>query len=285
MCANLGAALLLMAVLTGALSQEPSPSAGESGQPPQAKAKDSEHKAGADQRGTEQSPSVVKIPPSQQTEPKTTEYPAHHHDKSPTDWWLVLFTGVSAIATAGLVVVVFLQLCLMDRQGKWMKASERAYVKMSYIPPGLIMAGNVLTFGVEVSNLGPAPATVTDVILSYKFLLKGEPLPKVPEYFPSCDVDTAPNTFLYKGDDFIYKTNFTISPEHLADMESKDIYLLGYVDYIDQFRQRHRVGYAGRYIPKPPGKKNLVVVIKRGYNYDRPRKNGEGHDWDSEPTA
>ena len=56
----------------------------------------------------------------------------------------------------------------------------------------------------------------------------------------------------------------------------------GYVDYIDQFGQRHRGGYARVYDPRldtEPSRNNLLFITQKGYNYDRLRKRGEGSDW------
>ena len=55
--------------------------------------------------------------------------------------------------------------------------------------------------------------------------------------------------------------------------------LLGYVDYMDAFEQRHRFGYARQFVPNTR-ENNLVFITKPGYNYDRERKHGEGNDWD-----
>ena len=66
------------------------------------------------------------------------------------------------------------------------------------------------------------------------------------------------------------------------------LYLIGYVDYIDQFGQRHRGGYARMYKPLTvllQNQNNLFYVIQEGYNYDRLRKRGEGEDWLREASA
>lgn len=45
-----------------------------------------------------------------------------------------------------------------------------------------------------------------------------------------------------------------------------------------------RGGYARQYDPRRDdpaneNRNNLIFVTQRGYNYDRPRKKGEGNDW------
>jgi hypothetical protein len=61
--------------------------------------------------------------------------------------------------------------------------------------------------------------------------------------------------------------------------------MLYVVGYIDVFGGHHRGGYARVYDPAletgPVGKRNnLAFVTDRAYNYDRPRRKGEGDDWD-----
>jgi hypothetical protein len=61
---------------------------------------------------------------------------------------------------------------------------------------------------------------------------------------------------------------------------SKTLYVIGYADYIDQFNNRHRAGYARRYNPVSP-QDNLHIAMDIGYNYDRLRNQGEGNDWNN----
>ena len=89
-----------------------------------------------------------------------------------------------------------------------------------------------------------------------------------------------------------------------ADPKTWKFYLLGYVDYIDKFGDRHRAGYARVYDPLENSearytkagvldvkayarRNNLPFVMTPGYNYDRPRekKKGEGNDWDDDPAT
>jgi hypothetical protein len=74
---------------------------------------------------------------------------------------------------------------------------------------------------------------------------------------------------------------------------SADLYMIGFVDYKDQFGERHRAGYARQYYPAIDEKEyrteeerakrnNLRVIGQERYNYDRPRGRGEGKDWSEE---
>jgi len=67
---------------------------------------------------------------------------------------------------------------------------------------------------------------------------------------------------------------------------------------VDKFGKRHRAGYARLYQPSLDERRiygteedfnrrsNLIFVpLQAGYNYDRPRTEGEGNDWDEEASA
>ncbi len=71
---------------------------------------------------------------------------------------------------------------------------------------------------------------------------------------------------------------------------SSDLFIVGFVDYRDKFGTRHRGGYARKYaIAKDDRcsydsdeaflkRNNLIIVTESGYNYDRPRRRGEGNE-------
>ena len=155
----------------------------------------------------------------------------------------------------------------------------------------------------EIKNYGQTPARITDVIVLSKFLKDGESLPKDPHYTRT-EGEAFPGAFLVKEDHF-----FRLFTDHpnlraIAALGSPDIksgsrqyFVYGYVDYIDMFGQRHRGGFARVYEPRVdrrdayPSEEafaercNLIFMEQRGYNYDRPRKKGEGNDWDEEAPA
>ena len=94
-----------------------------------------------------------------------------------------------------------------------------------------------------------------------------------------------PSAFLVSNDSF----NVSCSLLILGDVQFNNItmgelqlFVVGYVDYVDQFRERHRSGYGRRYAHDADGN-NLVFIDARGYNYDRVRLPGEGNDW-NEPA-
>jgi hypothetical protein len=100
-----------------------------------------------------------------------------------------------------------------------------------------------------------------------------------------------PQAFLVAQEEFFYNVPVSISAEQMAAVNNAfthTLYLVGYVDYIDQFGQRHRGGYARMYKPLTEflkGQNNLVYVVQEGYNYDRRRRRAEGEDWLREWSA
>jgi hypothetical protein len=101
--------------------------------------------------------------------------------------------------------------------------------------------------------------------------------------------------FLVTNDEFFDSRFYRISPDDAEKVKNftYDLYMIGFVDYIDQFGGRHRGGYARIYYPMIDVKSadryeteaayvarnNLGVVAKEGYYYDRPRSRMDGDDW------
>ena len=162
--------------------------------------------------------------------------------------------------------------------------SERAYVKISHLEAGInIGLTGTAQMTVKVKNFGRTPARITDVILTYKLLLSTEPLPTAPDYSATPALQPL-QAFLVTEDELFFSRTFALGPQN-NDLEdgTKRLWLYGYVDYIDTFGERHRAGYASRYSPGPTSD-NLTMVAQEAYNYDRPRKKGEGNDWDELPN-
>ena len=272
------------------------------------------------QKNTKQSPSPSKstIP----TKPNTgnSNKNSEHRTKEGSEFWpplfgirlkisdtlLVLFTLVLAIVTGGLWFSTrkmwqetkkSAQAALETAES--IKLSERAYVKISHLPPGLVgvdlpeemnrtRKGYIVN--IQIKNFGRTPATVSDVVITHRVLDIDGILPRIPEY------DWNPGTvgafaFLVANDEFFRIQNVRITRDDLPDIDTfmKNIIVYGYVDYIDQFGQHHRAGYARQYDPGAAtinsqggveGCSNLFFVSQEGYNYDRERQPGEGNDWE-----
>lgn len=266
-----------------------------------------------EQRGTEKSPIVIKVLPTREIEEDAKQVQKERQEKAELDRKLTDYTKDLAIFTAVLACAAFLQLFVFGLQAlklhqtvkatkesadaalktaQNMEAAERAYVKMSHLPPGVIIGKNETTewieVTVEVGNHGRTPASVTDVIVDAKVLENGDRLP-TPFPYHSWEREAFPNAFLVAGESFLCPTKtLPLRPHKSSDIISgaKKLWVFGHVDYIDTFGQRYRGGWVRVYRHNLPGQSqdNLIFMTEGRYNYDRPRKQGESNDW-NEPSA
>ena len=275
-------------------------------QQPLTNTKSAEEAAKPDARGTEHVPLVIKVlPPLDEDEKAATEQ-QEHEDKSKSDWWLVKLTGILAAIGLMQLIAFAIQAHRLRQTVEEMKiatkatlktaqnmeAADRAYIKISHAEPGLKLTTSTadLLYGgdkdrtyevhIEVRNIGKTPARMTDLVFTEISNTGNMSLPVNPPYNSSTGREEV-RTILY-GTDVIYPDHsLTISPTNITEINAgtRHFYLLIYADYIDQFEVRHRAGYARRYDPHTTVN-NLFVVTQKDYNYDRPRKPGEGNDWD-----
>lgn len=196
--------------------------------------------------------------------------------------------AVTAVATVLIAAFTVVLAVATRRIYRHTVASERAYVTMSHIsPPGLCIKDGTsqVWVTIQVKNSGRTPATISNLVIKVKVLQSGTLLPESPDYGREQDEPTA-KAFLATNSSFEHSRKLSVSDWEIDEVKNgtKALYVLGYVDYIDEFKQRHRGGYARRYDPirdtvASEQRNNLVFVTQRGYNYDRPRKKWEGHDW------
>lgn len=165
-----------------------------------------------------------------------------------------------------------------------MIGAQRAFIKITFPNPGLSPSpppDSVYQIFTDIENIGQTPTRVTDIRFTFKLRYHGQALPTVPDHTES-DSGGMHRAFLHKNDPIRIRRLLPINHEDEDAIQSKakDLYVYGYVDYIDQFSQRHRAGYAWCYEPgSAPA--NLFIVAQSEYNYDRPRQQGEGSDWDT----
>ena len=201
-------------------------------------------------------------------------------------------TGVIAWFTLSLRDVGREQGIIATRANWHFRVTERAYLKVSHITPdtgpALTWSPNLDVFGVEVEikNLGRTPARVTDSTFNYQVFERGEWFTHTPAYIRQPNSADETHAFLVCKDRFIDRNRCQIDPEVAKRVlnETAILIFFGYVDYRDQFGQRHRRGYGRQYGPGGLGNNNLVYPAGGldGLNYDRPRVRGEGKDWDDE---
>jgi hypothetical protein len=283
-----------------------------------------------DQRGTEQMPFAVKILPSENSKGQAEKEEQQRQEKAAVDkrvadetqrlalytFWLTIFTLFLFVAAITQIGFFWWQLRIITRtikptedaanaaknaanaaidQAKTAVAAERAYVTIAHMSPGLDIQKDEkgASWGwvtVRVKNFGRTPARVTDVLLKPIILPKDEILPDIPNYARKRETRKIPKGFIVSNDEIFYGETYSLLPG--IEAGTHKFWLCGYVDYIDQFGQRHRGGYArvydapsdsrGRYRDDKDfeTRNNLRFVQQDGYNYDRPRQKGEGNDWD-----
>ena len=202
--------------------------------------------------------------------------------------WIGSF-GANDWIAAGSIAIVFATIALGAIawvQIQTSRAELRAYVKMSHLPPGLDT--ETLTIRIRVKNFGKTPARVTDLLIKPLVLTDGTTSLPDPDYSVSeKEIGESKQAFLVTNDKIFVTRKLPLSPADLAAIKDglRSLYVYGYVDYIDAFKRRHRGGYGRVFVPSldtgPPQKRNNLNVVADGrYNYDRPRKPGEGNDWD-----
>jgi hypothetical protein len=158
---------------------------------------------------------------------------------------------------------------------------ERAYVKLSHEPPGVIFERMDMTIHVKlrVKNFGRTPAHVTDVILTPVILPSGERLPAVPSY-RGTEAYPATRAFLVANDKIFTHIVFPLTEREYEGVWAGQLslHVIGFVDYIDAFGVRHRGGYARVYTPDLQN--NLTFTKDNSaYNFDVVRAAGVGRDW------
>src|SRR5262249_31752405 len=124
---------------------------------------------------------------------------------------------------------------------------ERAYVKLSHTPPGFHTenAAGECSVQVSVKHFGATPAKVTATLVTPLVLPNNQPLTKRPGY--SRAWVQIPQAFLVPHEEFFYDVVFRIPADQMASISNAfthTLYLIGSVDYIAPFGQRHRGGYA-----------------------------------------
>jgi len=193
---------------------------------------------------------------------------------------------IIALATAASALFAFALFLNAHHQLKHNRKVERAYVKISHPPPGIrhLNSNGSFSLTVSIKNYGRTPASVTDVVIKRIVLRHGDSLPPEPDYTVARE-DSKPQAFLVTNDELFLPRAYRISPEEMSKVKDGTavLYMIGYVDYTDQFGQHHRGGYGREYRPgideraryktddEFDRRSNLIVLAEEGYNYDRLR--------------
>ncbi len=112
--------MILALCAFGQQSRRPSPTPQEVSNPEQQKSATAQPPAASDQRGTDQSPLVVKTLPPIKTQEEADREKEERSNKSSHDWWLIFFSGV-------LAGVGVLQLIVFGYQANQLRKTVEAY--------------------------------------------------------------------------------------------------------------------------------------------------------------
>lgn len=297
-----------------ASSNPPAPAPVIRANPPQGKAGDANHGPKAEQRGTKESPLFVEgLITAKPSEQETARETRESKEKSANENLSIRLSGLNALFTGFLMLIALVQAYLFLRQLGYMRVSlrdtkiaaeaakisseavmlaERAYLKVVFSKEGLQWkwtrrdAPSGFEIDLSVKNFGRTPASVTDIRLGCS---RREHEDLLPHDFPALiekeNREAAPNAFLPPNDDTTAHRFFGIRPESYTEVieSAQRLWVFAYVDYIDTFGKRHRAGSARYYEPIMEGGKDSALRQSplRRFDFDRPRKQGEGNDWTS----
>jgi hypothetical protein len=232
----------------------PIPSPGESRQPEQIQPSPPETPAATDQRGTDQSPLVVKVLPAP-AQNNSGEPPRETSDKSPADWFLVIFAGLLVIVSAGQGIMFVLQTRRFHETVQMLMSGESALIFLSEPNAGLLLPGG--NFANEPESPGvPLPlitcqfinvGRTTAVIKEIRGeLLLGTQFPREPTYNYSqakrAELVAMPEKKTVEQR-FEYDRNFTAVEIELIKERKVGILFFGYVKYSDIFGRQHSKGF------------------------------------------
>jgi hypothetical protein len=161
------------------------------------------------------------------------------------------------------------------------RVTERAYLKLSHEPPGLVWDQNIegrLSIMIQTRNYGRTPARVLNFSMATRAYGIADTLSPQPDYNPAVQR----GAFLVADDRYSHITTLTIpkATKEAVMGKSRKLAVLAYTEYLDQFGTHHRAGYGRWYEPdrdvRPSGvskedfaeRTNLTYIEDIGYNYD-----------------
>lgn len=316
MRARLLALVCLSSVVFAAQSQPPTPTPLKSNQIPKAQPDTQGTKPDEDKNPIQQ-PNDVTVSVNVSTGDAQTSRPNQEATGEDTNTAinrrLLWITGFIALFTGGLLLVGYFQWKTYKATLATNKDIERAYVTMSHHPPGVYIDIAVtsgvdghdratVTMNIQVRNAGNTPGVITHVLVQ-PYIANANRLPTNPESAYRAEDYEHPLFYsLVKGDTFTLRRTFeSIDAAYISNRDAGwNLWIIGYVDYIDKFNRHHRSGYARRYdqatddsftrerekndpsvVEKDwwKNRSNLLFVMQSNYNYDRERQNGDGKDW------
>jgi len=177
---------------------------------------------------------------------------------------------------------------------------ERAYLSVSPFPEGLMIETAIVTEGAtgvpqqaatlawKITNQGRTPATITATSCGY-YMTDGYdgPVPEKIKYHPAKLL----RTHQVGGSWFRLRMEFTMPQEDVDELHKKlrRLIFYGYVDYIDEWQERRRTGFARKVRPGYTLGKDehgttyythaLDFELSEALSFDVLRLSREGDDW------
>jgi hypothetical protein len=277
------AVALVLALSTFAFAQSnpPIPSALESNKAPETHSRQQQNAAKSDERGTEQSPPVVKVLPAPNAQANTTTQPQPQKRESAHNWWplwdwspewaLVAITGLLCLIT-GLLALFTGWLWSATRRlvvdaNDATRRQLRAYVWENYTAHPTETKDFTLLVNGSIRNTGLTPAYNVRAWSDMKFLT---------------DAEFNTHAFAQPDSEQHPTTPFACNPRskhwHATDLKDagwidigisgKKLYLWGRIDYEDAFGISHWKTYR-LYFRIESGHANWAYC-KEGNEEDRP---------------
>jgi hypothetical protein len=228
-----------------------------------------------DQRGTPEAPLVVETHEGAPTPEIAAQQAEDREAHASAERWIAKGTVAIAAFTVALVFATLVLAWRTWQQEQHFKVSERAYIKMSHLGPKDKQGKPALEFNdarmpsvtLKITNHGRTPGTAIETRVTSRVLPHGQ--------LPTRDC-SGPNTVKSAGAFLVTEDTYFISPEFPAlsveekravDGGARDLWIYGYVDYVDQFRQRYPAGY-GRFYHRDAISGINLVTVPSDLNYD-----------------
>jgi hypothetical protein len=211
-----------------------------------------------DERGTDQSPFIVKVLPTKESEEKAAADARREDGKTANDARLARFTELLFWATGALCIIALFQLFVFGWQGiqlrRTVRASENEFiathrpkirVKHFWLTSD-IWDGTVITANVTYVNNGTANALFNDTGIRFVVVRKDRLIPFDP-HIPAIHFNP-PNREITCGRSWEFqgmKDGTMLTPEQNVEIQEQKsrLYCIGYVSYLDAAGRMRITGF------------------------------------------
>ena len=228
-------------------SHRPSPSARESVQPPHAQTAQPNNDPTANQRGTEQSPFIIKVLPTPDSEQTRAAEARREDQKAANDEAIARFTGRLFWATVALSVIAIFQFGAFIWQGIQLQnavkasrdeflASHRPKIRLKHLWLAAdIWQTDPIIVNLWCVNIGTADARLQEIGLRYDVVREGAMLPAAPQInaaFQAGGAIVRPGLNNQFGN---LNTGRVLTAEDNADIQQgrSKLYCVGFISYLD----------------------------------------------------